>query len=355
MAQPAGKQDAQLEVDRLRNFRSYLAHLEHQNVLELSLEQRQRLDEHLDGILADLSKRFDIDVTETQRQLSLGMRVISALGGLAFCIAVFLFFYKIWGVISTPAQVAILVAVPLFSLAATEFAALRERSLYFASLGAIVACAAFVLNLTVLGKIFNITPSQNAFLVWGIFGLALAYRYRLRIELIFGLLSLLAFISASIMTWRDCSWFTLGERPENFIAAGLLLIAIPQSRVGEKAPEFSPVYRAVGSLAVFIPVYALGQGGWLSYFPLRNSLVEHLYQILAFPTAAAAVWFGIQRHYREMVNLGSAFFAIFLLTRFVDWWWDWMPKYVFFFVVGAIALVLLAAFRKMREHMGAPA
>ena len=80
MAQPAGKQDAQLEVDRLRNFRSYLAHLEHQNVLELSLEQRQRLDEHLDGILADLSKRFDIDVTETQRQLSLGMRVISAAG-----------------------------------------------------------------------------------------------------------------------------------------------------------------------------------------------------------------------------------------------------------------------------------
>ena len=147
MAQPAGKQDAQREVDRLRNFRSYLAELEDQNVLELSLEQRRRLDGHLDSVLADLSKRFDIDVTESQKQLSLGMRVISALGGLAFCIAVFLFFYKIWGVISTPMQVAILVAVPVFSLAATEFAALRERSLYFASLGAIVACAAFVLKL----------------------------------------------------------------------------------------------------------------------------------------------------------------------------------------------------------------
>ena len=181
MAQPSGKQDAQREVDRLRNFCSYLAELEHQNVLELSLEQQQRLDGHLDSVLADLSKRFDIDVTESQKQLSLGMRVISALGGLAFCIAVFLFFYKIWGVISTPMQVAILVAVPVFSLAATEFAALRERSLYFASLGAIVACAAFVLNLTVLGKIFNITPSHNAFLVWGVFGLALAYRYSLRI------------------------------------------------------------------------------------------------------------------------------------------------------------------------------
>ena len=93
----------------------------------------------------------------------------------------------------------------------------------------------------------------------------------------------------------------------------------------------------------------------LSYLPVKISLVEHVYQIVAFPVAAAAVWFGIQRHYRELVNLGSAFFAIFLLTRFVDWWWDWMPKYVFFFVVWAIALALLAAFRKMRGRMGAPA
>ena len=75
-----------------------------------------------------------------------------------------------------------------------------------------------------------------------------------RIELIFGLLSLLAFISASIMNWRDCSWFPLGERLENVIPAGLLLIAIPQTRAGTKVPEFAPVYRAIGSLAVFIPV-----------------------------------------------------------------------------------------------------
>ena len=45
----------------MRNFCSYVAELEHQNVLELSLEQQQRLDGHLDSELADLSKCFDID------------------------------------------------------------------------------------------------------------------------------------------------------------------------------------------------------------------------------------------------------------------------------------------------------
>jgi len=49
------------------------------------------------------------------------------------------------------------------------------------------------------------------------------------------------------------------------------------------------------------------------------------------------------------VNLGAAFFTIFLYAKFVDWWWDWMPKYVFFFVIGFIAIGLLLAFRKIRR------
>src|SRR5216683_3115227 len=54
------------------------------------------------------------------------------------------------------------------------------------------------------------------------------------------------------------------------------------------------------------------------------------------------------RRHREVLNLGAAFFAIFLITRFVAWWWEWMPKYLFFFLVGAIALGLLTAFRQLR-------
>jgi len=54
------------------------------------------------------------------------------------------------------------------------------------------------------------------------------------------------------------------------------------------------------------------------------------------------------RRHREVLNLGAAFFAIFLITRFVAWWWEWMPKYLFFFLVRAIALGLLTAFRRLR-------
>src|SRR6266852_9957384 len=134
MPEPASKRDAQREADRVREFRGYLARLEREQVLVLSEEQRQRVDRHLEETLVALAARFDVDVTESQRQISLGMRVISALGALALCIAIFLFFYRIWGLIATPVQVIVLVAVPVVALAATGFAAQRERTLYFASL-----------------------------------------------------------------------------------------------------------------------------------------------------------------------------------------------------------------------------
>ena len=230
MKQILSRQDAQRQVERVHDFRECLNELEKERVLALSAEDRLRVDDYLDQTLDQLTKRFDVDVTESQRQISLGMRVISALGGLALCIAVFLFFYRIWGLVTTPVQVSILAAVPLAMLAATEIAARRERTLYFASLLALVALASFVLNLTVLGTIFNITASHRAFLAWGAFALILAYRYRLRIQLAAGLLSLLAFFSASVMTWQGCNWLTLGERPENCLPLGLVLFAIPALR-----------------------------------------------------------------------------------------------------------------------------
>jgi len=350
--QISSRQDAQRQVERVHDFRKCLSELEKEKILTLSAEDRRRVDDYLDHTLDQLSKRFDVDVTESQRQISLGMRVISALGGLALCIAVFLFFYRIWGLVTTPVQVSILVAVPLGMLAATEFAARRERTLYFASLLAVVALASFVLNLTVLGTIFNITASHRAFVVWGAFALILAYHYGLRIQLTAGLLSLLAFFSASVMTWQGCNWLTLGERPENFLPLGSILFAIPAVR---SVPEFDPVYRSIGALAVFIPVLILGMQGELSYLPFATGTVERVYQFVAFVIAPVAIWFGITRRHREVLNLGAAFFAIFLISRFVAWWWDWMPKYVFFFVVGAIALGLLVSFRKLRARAGASA
>ena len=41
------------------------------------------------------------------------MRIASTLGGLAFCVAVWLFFMRYWGLLATGVQVGILVVLPL--------------------------------------------------------------------------------------------------------------------------------------------------------------------------------------------------------------------------------------------------
>jgi uncharacterized membrane protein len=348
MADISGKKQAQERVDRIHAFRRELDQLARDEALILSDEQRVRLDDHLDKTLGELAGRFDVDVSESQKQISLAMRIASALGGLALCAAVFLFFYRYWGLLSTPLQVGVLIAIPLLALIATELVSAKERTLYYTSLLALVAFASLILNLTVLGTIFNVAPTQNAFLAWGLFGLALAYGYRLRLELAAGLISLAIFVAASITALSGGFWVAGIERPETFLPGGLALLAIPLVLRHSKHPGFPAIYRLCGLLFVFLALLLLGNQGQLTFLPFTKKAVQGIYQMSGFGAAVIAIWAGVRNRLTESVNLGSAFFAIYLFNRLFVWWWDWMPKYLFFLIIGLIALVLLAVFRRLR-------
>lgn len=350
MARAIGRMEAQNRADRIRIFRQELKALRAAEVLALTDEQRVAVDAHLDRQLADLTRSFDINVSESQKQLSLGMRIVSALGGLALCAGVFLLFYRFWGQFATPSQVAILIAAPLLGLAAMDFASRRERTLYFTALIGLVTFACFVLNLTMLGQLFNITPSPNAFLAWGAFALILAYVYGLRLPLAAGLICLIVFSAATLMSLTGAWWTGFVERPETILIPGVLIALAPLVLPPGGSGEFMGVYRLVGLLAVFAVILVLWQDGGESWLPFAHKTVERIYQILAFFAAGGAIWVGIRFDLRGMVNLGAAYFVICLFLKMVDWWWDWMPKYLFFFIVGAIAIALLTAFRKLRER-----
>lgn len=345
MPKALARRDAQQRADRLRIFRQELAELERQQVLALSDDQRARLEPFLDKTLQDLAAQYDIDTSESQKQLSLGMRIVSALGGLALCAGVFLFFYRFWGSIATWGQVSILLATPLIGLAAMYFVSERERTLYFTGLIGLVTFASFVLNLSVFGQIFNIISTPNAFLAWGAFAMALAYTFGLRLLLAAGLICWLVFIPATIVSWTGVTWQSFFERPESIMVGGLAAAAA--SFLARE--DFSGTFCLVGLLAVLMPLPELWYNGSTSFIPLDPMAIQRTYQVVAFIAAAFIVWFGIRGEQRPVMNLGAAAFTIFLFMKFVDWWWDWMPKYVFFFIVGAIAIGLLMAFRKLRE------
>ena len=69
-----------------------------------------------------------------------------------------------------------------------------------------------------------------------------------------GILCLLAFLSATTGTWCGMYWVSFGERPENFIPAGLLLFLVPTLIAHRRFPEFPGYYRVFGLLAVLLAI-----------------------------------------------------------------------------------------------------
>jgi len=341
------RDEAQQRADQIKIFTSELARLEEDEVLVIAPDQRARINNYHAETLNRLAQVFDIDTSIAAKQMSWGMRIVSFLGALAISAAVFFFFYRFWGLLSTSAQVAILVAAPVTIMFGAELAARREKTLYFTSLISLVAFTAFVLDLSMLGQIFTITPSQTAFLAWGGFALILAYTYRLRLLLVAGLVCVMGYLAATIGTWCGSYWLSFGERPENFIGTGIFIFVaafIP----ARWQHDFAPTYRVFGLLVTLLAVLVLSHWGAGSYLFLPAKRVEQLYQMTGFGLSGLTIWLGIKERWPSVTNLGSTFFVIFLYTKLFDWWWDWLPKYLFFLILGVMALMLLLILKKMR-------
>lgn len=342
------RHEAQQRADQVRAFQNELARLEQEGVVALDADQRQRVADYHRSLLSQYAHHFDIDRDVRASQLSLGMRIASLFGALALSASVFFLFYQFWGWLSTTAQVAVLIAAPLGMLGITAWIQRKDASGYFTKLAALVTFACFVLNVAMLGQLFNIAPSDKALLPWAALAFLLAYACDLRLLLVAGILCMVAYVAARTGTWGGMYWLSFGERPENFFPAAALLLAIPQFIRHRGYASFPPMYRIFGLLTVFLPVLVLGNWGGSSYLGWDADLLEGFYQVVGFAGTAFAVWVGVRKQWPEVVNTGVTFFIIFLYTKLFDWWWETMPKYLFFLVLGLVAVLFLVVLKRLR-------
>ncbi|MDH5534512.1 MAG: DUF2157 domain-containing protein [Betaproteobacteria bacterium] len=342
--------EAQQRADEIRVFQRELERLEHERVIALDDAQRAAIECHHQELLARYGKAFDIDHDAHAKQLSLGMRIASFIGALALAASVFFLFYQFWGRFSTAAQVAILLIAAFGALAATVLVQGRDETGYFTKLAAMVAFVCFVLNIAMLGRIFNLTPTDNALLPWAAFALLLAYTCDLRLLLVAGILCFASFIAARTGTFGGLYWLDFGERPENFFPAAVALFLLPQVVDHRRFAGFAATYRLFGVLTLLLPVLVLSHWGSISYVHADPDVIEGGYQVLGFTLAAGLAWLGARRRWPEVTNTGVTFFVIFLYTKFFDWWWDAMPKYLFFLVLGLTAVLFLLVLRRLRAR-----
>lgn len=348
---PLSRDQAQQRADDIQAFRRELKRLQQEQALSLTSPQHIQLDAHHARLLGNYRHAFDIDQNQHARQLSLGMRIASLLGALALSASVLFLFHQFWGYFDTALQVALLVGASVGSLLLTFAVRQRDASGYFSKMTAFLALACLVLNTVMLGQIFNITPSDNVLLAWAAYALLLAYACEARLLLAAGLICLLGFMAAKINAWSGFYWLNL-EFPEHFFPAGLLCFLAPLWLPKGRFDSFAPTYRFFGLLALLGPILVLSHWGAGSHLPWSSNVIEGGYQVLGFIGAALAIWLGARRDWPEVVNTGLCFFIIFLFSKLCDWWWEVMPKYLFFLMLSLVAVLILLILRRLRASQG---
>jgi uncharacterized membrane protein len=342
---------AQHRVDRIQAFHAELAEVESEIGPLLDGAGRERLTAHHASLLGRLKGDFDIDATEAERQVSLGMRVASLLGAFAFCAAVFLFFYRHWGRIPFPVQIGLLALGPVLSLALTDIAARRERNRYFAWLAGLVACASFVLALEAAGRILSLPHSPWRYLAWAGFGAVLAWSYRFRLVLAAAVVSFSIFLLGSLTALTGAWWVGFLSRPEGIAASGVGWVALTVLRPQLLAPDFAATVRLTGAIMAFLALFVLGIDGNLSLIPFDGEAVEAVYDVLALALAGVGIWLGIQRGWTELRLVSTAFAVLLLIVKAFDWWWDWLPRELFFLALGLLAVGIMVALRRYRARL----
>jgi len=344
------KKNAQKRVDRIRAFQKELEALDSDGALRLSPEQLHQTNQYHTNLIDKLNHEFDTDVTEVEKKISIGMRILTFLGGTALCASVFFFFYQIWGSIPIPAQIILLIISPILSLLLMEYFSKKEKTLYYATLAALLAFTCFFLNLRVLGSIYNIAPSPNAFLAWGLFAIFIAYYKNLRLLLAIGLICILGFFSTNFGTWYGIYWLNSYEKPENFLLVGIIMTFLPNffNKLGEN--DFTWIYRLVGLTTIFTAILFLSYSGGWSYLYIDNDVIENSYLALGFFFSSLTIWLGIKHNSPCVTNIGTSFFTLNLYIKLIDWWWDNLPKYLFFLLISLITIGLLSVFKRLRVN-----
>jgi hypothetical protein len=341
--------EAQRRVNQIRAFGEELAALDREGVLPLSAEQAAVVAAHHERLLRQLAIQYDVDRSDAASRLSRGMQLLSFFAAVALTLSVYSLVSRFWGRLDLPAQAALLAAFPIAALGGVEMAARRERTLYIASLFALVAYGTFWLAIGILSWTLNISVTPVAIWAGVLFGVALALPFRFRLILALALTGLIVALAGTVFQSAGSEWTQAFERPEPLITAAFLSTFLGP-RLAQVDSQFAPVVRLVGLSIGLGGLLLLSVNGRQSLLPIAAESAEAFYQAVMLVVTVACLVIAIRHAWRETVMLASVALALFLLTRYVDWLWDVLPRYVFFLLLALAAFGWLLALRRIRAR-----
>lgn len=343
------RREAQARADQIRAFRRELRALAEDDVVRLSAEQAAEIATYHEALLTRLARDFDVDRSEHEGRLSRGLRLASLFGAATLVAAVTALVYRVWGGLSLPAQVTMLTAFPLASLAGVQIAAERERTRYVAGLFALAACGTAWFALGMIPRLLDLPHSS--LLLWpaGAFGVAVAASYGFRLVFSLSVAILLVASGSVFFAAAGVPWPAIGERPEPLLGAAFVLLMSrpPFDLLGEgfgRAARHAGLSIGLGALLAL----ATFRGTSLLAFSPGTSLV--LYQALFVPVTLVLLWRTLRSGDRIGSGLVAGGLALFLVIRYVDWFWDRLPAWLFFLVLAGLSFASIFALRRARRR-----
>jgi uncharacterized membrane protein len=247
-------------------------------------------------------------------------------------------------------QATLLCAFPLIALAGVELSARRERTLYFASIFALVAYGTYWLALVVLSGTLNIPLTPVYVWTGALFGLALALPYRFRLVLAGALLSLIVAIAGTVFQAAGIPWDQIFSRLD-MVTFAAFAVSLMAPRLGRVTPAFAPVTRLMALGGALIGLLVMSTFGGASLLPASNRTIEFVYQAVTLVVSIVLIVVAVRRNWNETVYLAGGALTLFLFIRYVDWFWDEIPAYVFFLALALIAIGWLVALRRIRRRL----
>jgi hypothetical protein len=337
-------------VNRIRAFRAELEALDAEGIGSVSPDQREAIHRYHESLLHGLAATHDVDRSDTAGQLSRGIQIAAFFAAIALTAAVYSLVARFWGRLELPVQATLLCVFPLVALTGVELSARRERTLYVAAIFALLAFGTYWLAVFMLSNLLNIpvTPAP----LWGgaLFGVALALAYGFRIIYGGALVALLVALVGSVFQSAGMPWTHAIEFPEIVTATAFLLAGLA-GRLSPTNPSFAAVTRAVGLSVGFLGLLLLSTSGPTSLLPLASWASKLLYQVAMLLATVVALAIAIRRQWLESLYIAAAALTLFIFARFVDWFWDRLPRFVFFLVLATVAFAWLFALRRLRGRV----
>lgn len=322
---------------QIHAFHLELEQLKQDGVLSLSAEQQERIKNYY----AQLGSKQ----LSSSQQLSMAMRLSTLFAALALSSAAYFFLQLFWHQMVLSAQLLIAIASPLLFLFAAQFASKREQDAYFPRLFAVLSWFCFMLNISLLTDLFNLSPSTSALLLYGAYALILAYLYQSKLLCSLALLLVSAFVVSKFHVSNLLVNDMIFEKLELYFLPAALIFFIAKF-----TPFFSATYRGTSWAIILLCCLLLA---WIpsdSLLNLSKDTIESMYHILGLAISIVAISFGIRKAWHESYKIGVFFFIVFLYSKVISWWAsDILPAYLFFLLIGLLAVLCLLVFKRLHS------